>query len=151
LLGSVGRLCRWNVATEPLDSNRRQQRRPQYQPPLLQTYYQPLASLPALGPPWAPPSAERGPSLENIYRVSLTVDLCEGNKMISLKKLFHHSQLRALKKKKIRGLWARAQCAHWLRWPCCQRLYSSNQPNQTPVLRPLDRSTCINRHFQLRT
>jgi len=29
------------------------------------------------GGPW-PPSAERGPSLESIYRVSLTVDLCEG-------------------------------------------------------------------------
>ena len=40
--------------------------------------YMPLSvpSLPALGP-WAPP-AERGPSLESIYRVSLTVDLCEG-------------------------------------------------------------------------
>ena len=36
----------------------------------------PVPSLPALGP-WAPP-AERGPSLESIYRVSLTVDLCEG-------------------------------------------------------------------------
>ena len=35
-----------------------------------------VASLPALGP-WAPP-AEWGPSLESIYRVSLTVDLCEG-------------------------------------------------------------------------
>jgi len=35
-----------------------------------------VPSLPALGP-WAPP-AERGPSLESIYRVSLTVDLCEG-------------------------------------------------------------------------
>ena len=35
--------------------------------------------FPALGP-WAlpPPRAERGPSLESIYRVSLTVDLCEG-------------------------------------------------------------------------
>jgi len=43
-----------------------------------------VASLPALGP-WAPP-AERGPSLESIYQVSLTVDLCEGNKIISLKK-----------------------------------------------------------------
>ena len=43
-----------------------------------------VASLPALGP-WAPP-AERGPSLESIYRVSLTVDLCEGNKIISFKK-----------------------------------------------------------------
>ena len=35
-----------------------------------------VASLPALGP-WATP-AERGPSLESIYRGSLTVDLCEG-------------------------------------------------------------------------
>jgi len=35
-----------------------------------------VPSLPALGP-WAP-QAERGPSLESIYRVSLTVDLCEG-------------------------------------------------------------------------
>jgi len=42
-----------------------------------------VASLPALGP-WAPP-AERGPSLESIYRVSLTVDLCQGNKIISFK------------------------------------------------------------------
>jgi len=43
------------------------------------------------------PPAERGPSLESIYRVSLTVGLCEGNKIISLKKLFHHSQLGPLK------------------------------------------------------
>ena len=35
-----------------------------------------VPSLPALGP-WAPP-AERGPSGESIYRVSLTVALCEG-------------------------------------------------------------------------
>jgi len=78
-----------------------------------------VASLPALGP-WAPP-AERGPSLESIYRVSLTVDLCEGNEIISLKKLFHHNQLGApQKEKKIRGPWARAQCAHWLTrpWTC---------------------------------
>jgi len=34
-----------------------------------------VPSLPALGP-WAPP-AERGPSLESIYRVSLTGGLCE--------------------------------------------------------------------------
>jgi len=69
-----------------------------------------VASLPALGP-WAP-SAERGPSLESIYRVSLTVDLCEGNKIISFFKLFHHSQLGASQKeKKIQGPWARAQCA----------------------------------------
>ena len=53
-------------------------------------YVTPVPSLPALGP-WAPPAergpslesiyrawappAERGPSLESIYRVSLTVDL----------------------------------------------------------------------------
>jgi len=36
----------------------------------------PVPSLLALGP-WAPP-AERGPSLESIYRVSLTVDLRGG-------------------------------------------------------------------------
>ena len=59
------------------------------------------SALLALGP-WAPP-AERGPSLESIYRVSLAVDLCEGNKIISLKKLFHHSQLGPLKKKKSGG------------------------------------------------
>ena len=35
-----------------------------------------VASLPASGP-WAPP-AERGTSLESIYRVSITVDLSEG-------------------------------------------------------------------------
>ena len=35
----------------------------------------------ALGTP-----AERGPSLESIYRVSRTVDLCEGNKIISFNK-----------------------------------------------------------------
>jgi len=40
-----------------------------------------VASLPALGP-WTLP-AERGPSLESIYRVFLTLDLCEGNKIIS--------------------------------------------------------------------
>jgi len=43
-----------------------------------------VASLPARGPGHHP--AERGPSLESIYRVSLTADLCEGNKIISFKK-----------------------------------------------------------------
>ena len=53
------------------------------------------------------------------YRVSLTVGLCEGNKIISLKNLFHHSQLGALKKKKTGGPGhvPTAQCAHWLRRP----------------------------------
>ena len=65
---------------------------------------------------WAPP-AERGPSLESIHRVSLKVDLCDGNKIISFKKLFHHSQLGAPQKRKNLGPWVRAQCAHWLRRP----------------------------------
>ena len=60
----------------------------------------PVASLPALG--LAPP-AKRGISLESIYRVSLTVDLCEGNKIISLKNLFHHSQLGPPQKQKKSG------------------------------------------------
>ena len=60
-----------------------------------------VASLPALGP-WAT-AAERGPSLESIYRVSLTADLCEGNKVISFKNLFHRSQLRAPRKEKNPG------------------------------------------------
>jgi len=30
------------------------------------------------------------------------------------KKIFHHSQLGPIKKKKNPGLWARAQCARWL-------------------------------------
>jgi len=42
----------------------------------------------------------RGPSLESIYRVSLTVDVWEGNKIISFKKLFQHSQLGAPQKEK---------------------------------------------------
>jgi len=38
--------------------------------------------------------------------------------MISLKKIFATASWGPLKKKKIRGPWARAQCAHWLRRPC---------------------------------
>ena len=61
----------------------------------------PLASLPA-SRPWAPP-AERGPSLESIHRVSLTVDLCEGNKII--KKIISPQPVAPppQKKKKIPG------------------------------------------------
>jgi len=44
----------------------------------------PVASLPALGP-WAPP-AERGPLLESIYRVSVTVGVCKGNKIFGFTK-----------------------------------------------------------------
>ena len=44
---------------------------------------EPVPSLPALGP-WAPP-AERGLSLECIHRVSIAVDLCEGNKIVKKK------------------------------------------------------------------
>jgi len=53
---------------------------------------------------------------------SMQVDQCVrscssiNNKIISFKKLLHHSQLGdPQKEKKIRGPWARAQCAHLLR------------------------------------
>ena len=63
---------------------------------------QAVASLPAMGP-WASP-AERGPSLDSIYRVSLTVDLCEGNKIISFKKFISPQPVGGpSKRKKIRG------------------------------------------------
>ena len=60
-----------------------------------------VAFLPALGP-WAPP-AKRGPSLESIYRVSLTVDLCEGNKIISFKKFTSPQPVGAPQKEKKSG------------------------------------------------
>ena len=61
-------------------------------------------------------TAERGPLLESIYRVSLTVDVCKGNKIISFKKFILPQPVGGPeKKKKIRGRWA---CAHWLRRPC---------------------------------
>ena len=66
----------------------------------------PVASLPALGP-WAPP-AERGPSLESIYRISLTVDICEGNKIISFLKIISPQPVGAPQKEKNPELWARA-------------------------------------------
>jgi len=62
---------------------------------------QSVASLLALGP-WAPP-AERDLSLESIYRVSLTVDLCEGNKIISLKKYISPQPVGAPQKEKNPG------------------------------------------------
>ena len=68
----------------------------------------------ALGTP-----SRTGPSLESIYRVSLTVDLCEVNKIISFKKFSSPQPVGGpSKRKKIRGPWARAQCADWLRRPC---------------------------------
>jgi len=62
-----------------------------------------IASLPALGPGHPHPPAERGPSLESIYRVSLTVDLCEGNKIISLKKFISPQPVGAPRKEKKSG------------------------------------------------
>ena len=76
-----------------------------------------VPSLPASGS-WAHP-AERSPSLESIYRVSLTVDFCEG-KGIKLaafiaplsatipaqhknSPLFHHSQLGAPQKEQTKS------------------------------------------------
>ena len=64
---------------------------------------QPVPSLPAMGP-LAPPPAERSPSLESIYRVSLAVDLCEGNKIISFRKFISPQPVGSpSKRKKIRG------------------------------------------------
>ena len=53
--------------------------------------------------PGHPPPAERGPSLESIYRVSLTVDLCEGNKIISLKKFISPQPVGGPSKRKNPG------------------------------------------------
>jgi len=84
----------------------------------------PVASLPPLGL-WAPPPAEPDPSLESIYRVSLTDDLCEGNQIISLKNILPQPVGAPQKEKKIRGPWARAQCsAHWLRLPWSDQVYT---------------------------
>ena len=47
-----------------------------------------------------PPPTERGPSLESIYRVFLTVDLCEGNKIISFKKIISPQPVRGPSKRK---------------------------------------------------
>jgi len=59
------------------------------------------------------------PSLESIYRVSLRVDLCEGNKSISFNKFISPQPVGGpSKRKKNPGPWARAQCIHWLRRPC---------------------------------
>jgi len=69
-----------------------------------------VPSVPALGT-WAPPPAERGPSLESIYLVSSSIN----NKIISLKNYLTTASWGPLKK--TLGLWARAQCAHWLRRP----------------------------------
>ena len=65
-----------------------------------------IASLPALGP-WAPP-AERGPSLESIYRISLTVDICEGNERISFFLIISPQPVGAPQKEKNPELWAHA-------------------------------------------
>jgi len=68
---------------------------------------------------WGPghPPAERGPSLESICRVSLTVDLCERNKISFFFNLFHHSQLGAPQKENTRGP-GHVPGVHWLRRPC---------------------------------
>jgi len=55
------------------------------------------ACIGALG---TPTPAELGSSLESIYRVSLTVDLCGGNKIISFKKFITPQPVGALNKKK---------------------------------------------------
>jgi len=57
--------------------------------------------------------------------VSLAVDLCEGNKIISLKKLFYHSQLGPLKKRKKSG--ALGTC------PVCLLVKTALPQGQKPV------------------
>ena len=52
---------------------------------------------------WTPPPADRGPSLESIYWVSLTVDLCEGNKILSFKKFISPQPVGGLQKEKNPG------------------------------------------------
>ena len=66
-----------------------------------ETSLPPVASLLALVA-WAPP-AERGPLLGSIYGLSLTVALCEGNKIISFKKYFTTASWGPLKRKKSGG------------------------------------------------
>jgi len=46
--------------------------------------------------------------LESIYRVSLTVDLCEGNKIISFKKITSPQPVGGPRKEKNQGPWAHA-------------------------------------------
>ena len=90
--------------------------------------------------PVASSPAERGPSLESIYRVSLRIDLCEGNKIISFRKFISPQPFRApQKEKKIRGPWARAQCAHWLRRPCPRLLRpgGGTAPSAVVLVTPL--------------
>ena len=90
-----------------------------------------VASLPALRPWATPPPAERGPSPESIYRVSLTVDLCEGNKIVSFKKFISPQPVGAPQKEKIRGPGHVPTCAHWLRRPWFHVLINT-PPAQAP-------------------
>jgi len=77
-----------------------------------------------------PSAAQEQPFTVGLFFITKTVKLTRyallvfvrscssvNNKIISLKNLFHHSQLGAPQKKSW-GPWARAQCAHWLRRPC---------------------------------
>ena len=73
----------------------------------------------ALGTP-----SRTGPSLESIHRVSLTVDFCEGNKIISLKNWFHHSLLGAPQKEKKSG--ALGTC------PVCPLVKTALAPSRLP-------------------
>ena len=50
--------------------------------------------------PVASSPAERGPSLESIYRVSLRIDLCEGNKIISFRKFISPQPVSGSSKRK---------------------------------------------------
>jgi len=64
----------------------------------------PSSVFTCIGALGTPTPAERGPSLESIYRVSLTADLREGNKITSFLKIyFITASWGPLKKKKKSG------------------------------------------------
>ena len=70
------------------------------------------------------------------YALLVFVRSCSSinNKIISFKKFISPQPVGGpWKRKKIRGRWARAQCAHWLRRPCCTSLQTDNHAS-TPSL-----------------
>jgi len=91
---------------------------------------------------WGPghPPAERGPSLENIYRVSLTADLCKGNKIITLKKIFTTASWGPLKKKTIPG--ALGTC------PVCPLVKMALFTGNLPAVKLITRLKITQRYFK---
>jgi len=98
-------LLRSNDVTDRQTLNRFIDPAPRTMRTVAQRQYSPqsVASLPALGRALGTPPAERGPSLESIHRVSLTVDLCETNKIISFKKFISPQPVGGPSKRKKSG------------------------------------------------